>query len=146
MKFFSSIIVLFFFSFSNGQSFEKTQKIVFHYKKGHYNFLKKGNYGVEEIIEFEKNSKNIFEAKKITQIKNSLEFDKETQQNTLKKDDSLIKKINTLYFDKTYFDKLIHKLNYNDEKIKNDSLSFFLKKPSRKEILSIAKNIILNII
>ena len=70
MKFISSIIILFFFSFSNGQSFEKTQKIVFHYKKGHYNFLKKGNYGVEEIIEFEKNSKNIFEAKKITQIKN----------------------------------------------------------------------------
>ena len=51
----------------------------------------------------------------------------------------MIKKINTLYFDKTYFDNLIHKLNYNDEKIKNDSLSFFLKKPSRKEILSIAK-------
>ena len=139
MKFISSIIVLFFFSFSNGQSFEKTQKIVFHYKKGHYNFLKKGNYGVEEIIEFEKNSKNIFEVKKITQIKNSFEFDKETQQNTLKKDDSLIKKTNTLYFDKTYFDNLIHKLNYHDEKIKNDSLSFFLKNPSRKEILSIAK-------
>lgn len=120
------------------QNFEKTEKIIFHYKIGHYNFLNSGNYGKEEIIEFTKNKNGELEANNYTQIENSYIFNNISNKNDLKKDDSL--RIKTrIIFDKIFFNILINELNSTKSNIDEKEILALIKKPNEKEILFQAK-------
>ncbi len=128
------LFILFFCAqFIFSQNFENINKIKFAYSIGGSSWGRNGIYSRSEIFELTKNKKGDFE------IHKQIKINEKVIGKVLSKDSIFVKTSKYKIITKIEIEKLLTSLNSNNQNFTDEFLKENLTKPTKKEILEIAK-------
>ena len=128
--------LLFVGHFSYGQSIDTISKIVFLYSKGHNSWGHPGVYGTSEYIDFCPSSDGNFKLTRFYKVSYSAGTDGKTFQ----KDTTELAITKHSKVDRKNIQTWLTELNTNKENYNAAFVKSWLTKPTKKEIISIAKS------
>jgi hypothetical protein len=120
------------------QDVNKIQKVIFHYKRGGYNFGQAGIFGKQEILGFTTNSNANTFTRKIFLITERVIHNPLTNKNDSTVYDTTFYNAKKIFKVKQLYN-LIEQLNIDKDNFSNKDLQPLLKPIKTKEIMSIAK-------